>query len=63
MDGYELIQFQYKSKELRQFLTEIGSILQLLEENTPWANKAELYIGIIKETVRKDMKESVYPLS
>ena len=28
-----------KSKELRQFLTEIGSTLRLLEENTPWAKK------------------------
>ena len=34
----------------------------MLEEGTPWANKAELYIGIIKEAVRKDMKESNCPL-
>jgi hypothetical protein len=36
--------------------------LQVLEEGTPWANKAELYIGLIKEAVRKDMKESDCPL-
>ena len=34
----------------------------MLEEGTPWANRAELYIGIIKEAVRKDMKESNCPL-
>jgi hypothetical protein len=28
-----------------------------LEEGTPWANMAELYIGLLKEAVRKDMKE------
>jgi hypothetical protein len=33
----------------------------VLEEGTPWANKAELYIGLIKEAVRKDMKESNCP--
>ena len=54
---------EQKSKELQQFLTEIGSTLRLLEENTPWSNKAELYIGIIKEAVRKEMKESDCPLS
>ena len=53
---------EQKSKDLRQFLTAIGSTLRLLEENTPWANKAELYIGIIKEAVRKDMKELNCPL-
>ena len=52
---------EQKLKELRQLLTEIGSTLRLLEENTPWDNKAELYIGIIKEAVRKDMKESECP--
>jgi hypothetical protein len=30
---------------------------------TPWSNKAELYIGLIKEAVRKDMKDSDCPLS
>ena len=50
------------SKDLRQFLNSIGTSLRVLEENTPWANKAELYIGIIKEAVRKDMKESNCPL-
>eukprot|EP00957_Ditylum_brightwellii_P107241 8182864-Ditylum_brightwellii.AAC.1 len=33
-------------------------MLRVLEEGTPWANKAELYIGPIKDAVQKDMKES-----
>jgi hypothetical protein len=34
----------------------------VLEEGTPWATKAELYIGIIKEAVQKDMKASDCPI-
>jgi hypothetical protein len=45
------------------FLGEIGTTLRVLEEGTPWANKAELYIGLIKEAVRKDMKDSNCPLA
>ena len=51
------------SLALRKFCNEIGTTLRALEEGTPWANKAELYIGIIKEAVRKDMKESKCPLA
>ena len=32
--------------------------MSALEEGTPWSNKAELYIGLIIEAVRKDMHES-----
>ena len=35
----------------------------LLEEGTPWSNKAELYIGLLKEAIRKDMRESHSPLA
>jgi len=51
------------SRALRQFCAEIGTTFRVLEENTPWANKAELYIGLVKEAVRKDMKESDSPLA
>ena len=36
------------SQKVRQFCNNIGTTLRILEENTLWANKAELYIGIIK---------------
>ena len=51
------------SKSLRKFCHEIGTTLKVLEEGTPWANKAELYVGLIKEAVRKDMKDSNCPLA
>eukprot|EP00957_Ditylum_brightwellii_P125040 9531254-Ditylum_brightwellii.AAC.1 len=38
-------------------------MLRVLEEGTPWANKAEFYIGLTKEAVQKDMKESGCPLA
>ena len=50
------------SPAVKQFVTEIGSTLRALEEGTPWANKAELYIGLLKEAVRKDMRESNSPM-
>jgi hypothetical protein len=51
------------SQPLQKFCNEIGTTLQALEEGTPWANKAELYIGLIKEAVQKDMKDSNCPLA
>ena len=46
------------SQEVRKLCSDIGTTLQALEEGTPWSNKAELYIGLLKEAVRKDMRES-----
>ena len=54
---------EQKSLELRKFCREIGTSLRVLEEGTPWANKAELYVGIIKEATRKDMKASGSPVA
>ena len=51
------------SQAVRKFCNDIGTTLRVLEENTPWANKVELYIGIIKEAVRKDLKASDCPLA
>ena len=51
-----------KSKEVRAFCHKIGSTLRVLEERTQHANRAELYIGLIKEGIRKDMRESNSPL-
>ena len=50
------------SAAVRTFCNEIGSTLRALEEGTPWANKAELYIGLLKESVRKDMRETDSPM-
>ena len=50
------------SQDVRNFCSTIVTTLQALEEGTPWSNKAELYIKLMKEAARKDMKESNCPL-
>ena len=32
---------------------QLGKILKILVKGTPWANIAELYIGLLGEAVRK----------
>ena len=39
------------SKDLRKFCAEISTTLKFFEEGTLWSNKAELYIGLIKEAL------------
>ena len=51
------------SQEVRKFFNDIGTTLWALEEGTPWSNKAEMYIGLFKEVVQKDMSESDSPMS
>ena len=46
------------SKSVLNFCHQIGTSLRVLAEGTPWANCAELYISLLKESVRNDMKES-----
>ena len=49
-------------KALKMFAKEvglpeaiIGTNICVLEGLTQWANRAELYVGLFKEAVRKDM--------
>ena len=46
----------------QKVFAEIGTTLKFFEEGTPRSNKAELYIGLIKEAVCKDMRVSNCPL-
>jgi hypothetical protein len=50
------------SKEVKKIAREMDLTLKVLEESTQWANLAELYIGLIKEAVREDMRLSDCPL-
>ena len=50
------------SKGVRRFCDQVGTTLRILEKGTPWANRAELYIGLLKEAVRKDMHASHSPM-
>ena len=47
-----------KSREVKEFCNRIGTTLRVLEANTQWANRAELYVGLMKEATRKDMRET-----
>jgi hypothetical protein len=48
--------------EVQEFCTQIGTTLKVLEAKTQWANRAELYIGLVKEAVHKDMQMTGSPL-
>ena len=53
---------EQKSENLKKFLGEIGTRLKVLERGTPWAYKAELFIGLMKEAVRNVPRISNCPL-
>ena len=50
------------SNDVNQFCHQVGTTLRVLEESTQWANRVELYIGILKESIRQDMRISNSPL-
>ena len=50
------------SQDVCNFCKTIGTTLRSLEEGTPWSNKVELYIKLMKVAVRNDMKESNCPI-
>ena len=45
-------------KEVKDFANKIGTNFHVLENETKWADRAELYIGLIKESTRKDTLEA-----
>ena len=51
-----------KNNATRRFCHQVGTIMRVLEEGTQWANRAELYIGLLKEAVRKDLHQSNAPM-
>ena len=51
------------SPTVRRFCDQVGTTLRVLETGTPMANIAELYIGLIKEAVRRDMRQSNSPMT
>jgi hypothetical protein len=51
-----------KQRKVKEFCTQIVMTLKVLEAQTQWGNRAELYIGLIKEATRKDMRASGLPL-
>ena len=53
---------EQRSKELSKVTKKMCCPLKYLERATQWGNLAELYIGLLKEAVRKDIKDSDSPL-
>ena len=49
------------SLNFKRFLNSIGTTLHVLEEGTPWSNRAKLYIKLMKAAVCKDMQSSNCP--
>ena len=39
------------SQKVRDVCYKIGTSIRVLKEGTPWGNRAELYIGLLKEAV------------
>ena len=41
------------SSEVKKFCNDMGTTMRALREGSPWSNKAELYIGLIKKQSEK----------
>jgi hypothetical protein len=54
---------EQSSHELKHFCEQIGTTLRHWEEGTPWDNRAELYIGILKQAVWTDMQVADSPVA
>ena len=52
----------HRSETLQKAANDMNLPLKFLERRTQWANLVELYIGLLKEAVRKDMKDLDSPL-
>ena len=50
------------SRKVKDFCHQVGTTLRVLEESTQWANRAELYVGLFKESVRQDLRRSNAPM-
>ena len=50
------------SMKLNWLCDKVGTILNILEKVTPWANRDEMCIGLLKESVRKHMCDSNSPM-
>ena len=51
------------SNKVKSYCHKVGTTLRILEESTQWANRAELYIGLFKESIRRDLSQTNCPLT
>ncbi len=50
------------SKRTRDLCIDSSCQIKNLEKDTPWANRAERYIGLMKDAIRADLKKSDCPM-
>ena len=55
-------EWTHKSGALKKAANDMNLSLKFLEGRNQWTNLAELYIGLLKELVYKDMKDSDSPV-
>ena len=48
--------------EARKLINKVNSDIKELEAESPWSNRAELFIGIVKAAIKKDLKDSNCPM-
>ena len=49
--------------QTKTLCNEVGTTIRQLERHTPWSNRAELYIGLLKRAIRKELKRTDCPLA
>lgn len=48
--------------EAKKVCDSVGTTVRVLERNKPFSNRAELYIGMVKRAIKKDLRESDAPI-
>jgi len=51
-----------KKREVKDFCTQIRTTLNIFEAEAQWANRSELWVGLVKESTRKDLRDSGSPI-
>ncbi len=51
-----------KKRKVEDFCIQIGTTLCVLEAETQWTNHVELFMGLLREATRKDMRATGSPL-
>ena len=48
------------SRKVKKCFRQVGTALRVLEESTQWDNQEELYVGVFKESIIKDIQSTNY---
>ena len=53
---------EHRKSDVKHYCHQVGTTLRLLQESTQWANRAELYVDLFKESIRQDLRRSNAPM-